>query len=203
MPKFIDLTGQTFGFWLVISRAESAKKYPEWLCECTRCGKQKIVAGQNLRSGATTQCRDCGQNGGRYRPGTSIHQPGEVIAGRRLIEYREVDGTWVAQCLTCERISLVGASAISMGKGCRFCAQRNRRRKPGNVIGGRQLGKYQPGDVVAGRRVIEYREADRKWEVQCIVCERVSLAGSETLSKNKGCRSCSQRKRWLKIKGES
>lgn len=200
MPKFIDLTGQTFGSWLVISRSESDKRYPEWHCKCTRCGKQKIVAGQNLRSGATTQCRDCGQNGGRYRPGTSIHQPGEVIAGRRLIEYRESGGKWVAQCLTCERISLVGASAVSMKKGCRFCVKR---RQPGDYISGRQLAKYQPGDVVAGRRVIEYREADRKWEVQCIVCERVSLAGSETLSKNKGCRSCSQRERWLKKRGGS
>lgn len=186
MPRFIDLTGQQFGSWLVIERAKSDKRYPEWLCICTKCQRQKVVAGHNLRSGMSTQCRDCGQNGGRLRPGTSIHQAGEVIGNRRLIEYRDADGKWVAQCLTCERISLVGASAISMKKRCRFCAQRNRRRKP--------------GEVIAGRRLIEYQEADHKWKVQCVTCERVSLVGNASLTKRKGCRSCSQRERWLKKK---
>ena len=57
-----DLTGNTFGRWKVIARAEdkvnkSGRVYDMWLCECT-CEKhtRKIVYGDNLVSGKSTSC---------------------------------------------------------------------------------------------------------------------------------------------------
>lgn len=59
MGKFIDLTGQRFGRWTVIKRAEIEKKSPKddvkWLCVCD-CGTQKIVKGASLKAGLSTSC---------------------------------------------------------------------------------------------------------------------------------------------------
>lgn len=69
MPKLIDLTGQRFGSWTVISRANSlryaasrANPYgytaPVWFCQCD-CGTYASVTGGNLRSGRSTCCHIC------------------------------------------------------------------------------------------------------------------------------------------------
>ena len=58
MSKLIDLTGQDFGFWHVIKRAENSKGgQAQWLCHCALCDKTtKIVSGGHLRSGKSTSC---------------------------------------------------------------------------------------------------------------------------------------------------
>ena len=54
-PK-INLSGQRFERWLVISEA-GADKFRNilWLCRCN-CGNERIVAGSSLRSGHTKSC---------------------------------------------------------------------------------------------------------------------------------------------------
>lgn len=57
MSKLIDLTDQDFGYWKVLSRAESTGDgRARWNCLCTACGKEKIVQGTHLRSGRSTNC---------------------------------------------------------------------------------------------------------------------------------------------------
>lgn len=53
-----DLTGQTFGQWLVIERAvESTRKSgPKWRCSCLGCGREGIIFGGHLRSGRSKSC---------------------------------------------------------------------------------------------------------------------------------------------------
>lgn len=66
MSKMIDLTGQDFGYWHVIERAENTKGgRTRWTCKCmaekedgTICGNIKIVDGAHLRSGRSTKCTD-------------------------------------------------------------------------------------------------------------------------------------------------
>lgn len=59
-----DLTGQTFGRWKVLDRAEPPAHITSnvsksfWLCEC-QCGMQTVVMGKNLRSGRSKSC-GCG-----------------------------------------------------------------------------------------------------------------------------------------------
>lgn len=59
MPKghlLIDLTGRTFGYWVVIRRDGSDKhRCPLWLCRCN-CGKIKSVNGISLREGRSVSC---------------------------------------------------------------------------------------------------------------------------------------------------
>ena len=50
--NFIDLTGQTFGKWLVMSFNKDTHK---WICKC-ECGTIKEITGTRLRSGRTKSC---------------------------------------------------------------------------------------------------------------------------------------------------
>ena len=50
--NFIDLTGQTFGTWLVMSFNKDTHK---WICKC-ECGTIKEITGTRLRSGRTKSC---------------------------------------------------------------------------------------------------------------------------------------------------
>ncbi|MGI6068917.1 MAG: AP2 domain-containing protein [Blautia sp.] len=58
--RYIDLTGQRFGRWTVISRAKdyispNGYKSTQFLCECD-CGNRTIVRGCNLRNGKSKSC---------------------------------------------------------------------------------------------------------------------------------------------------
>lgn len=60
MGKFVDLTGQKFGYLTVIKRAEdyvSPKGYhdTQWLCKCD-CGNEVIVRRSDLTSKKTLSC---------------------------------------------------------------------------------------------------------------------------------------------------
>ena len=52
----IDLSGKTFGEWVVVHRDENRRGH--WVTECT-CGERGSVQGGNLTSGASSLCRKC------------------------------------------------------------------------------------------------------------------------------------------------
>lgn len=51
MPKFIDLTGQRFNRWVVLTYEEKSK----WLCRCD-CGEIKKVNSNHLINGRSKSC---------------------------------------------------------------------------------------------------------------------------------------------------
>ena len=57
MHNYIDLTGQKFGRWTVISRAPSKpnSQATYWLCDC-QCGKRKAVNSSALRGSISKSC---------------------------------------------------------------------------------------------------------------------------------------------------
>ena len=55
MAKLKDLTGQVFGRWTVVSRAENKGSHRYWDCLCA-CGKQKSVYQGSLDKGVSTSC---------------------------------------------------------------------------------------------------------------------------------------------------
>ena len=60
MSHLNDLTGKTFGSWLVLYRNGSTpNKAAIWRCKCLLCGAERDVAGYSLTSGASTKCRAC------------------------------------------------------------------------------------------------------------------------------------------------
>lgn len=86
--KFVDLTGQKFGEWTVLSKAE---KESYWLCECS-CGVKREVYAPSLKSGKSLSCGHLFKNqirnpiiGSRY---------GNLIV---LEQFKEND-TWCCKC---------------------------------------------------------------------------------------------------------
>lgn len=68
----IDLTGQQFGRWTVLQRAENtATGTARWLCRCS-CGKERSVISQSLRLGRSTSC-GCFHNEFMYRRSGENH----------------------------------------------------------------------------------------------------------------------------------
>jgi len=55
VPKLEDLTGQRFGRWTVLERAENKGKRTAWLCKCD-CGTVKAVHATSLKNGDSTSC---------------------------------------------------------------------------------------------------------------------------------------------------
>jgi hypothetical protein len=58
MGKFIDLTGQRFGRWIVIDKISIIKrnrKIIRWLCRCD-CGTERSINGNDLRMGRSNSC---------------------------------------------------------------------------------------------------------------------------------------------------
>ena len=58
MPAFKDLTGQMFGRFIVIERAENNyRNHAQWLVECSCAARtRKVVRGDSLISGNTISC---------------------------------------------------------------------------------------------------------------------------------------------------
>jgi predicted SprT family Zn-dependent metalloprotease len=57
-----NLTGQVFGNLTVLEHVPERKDVVGkrfWKCRCT-CGRIVVVRSDNLNSGHSTQCRDCG-----------------------------------------------------------------------------------------------------------------------------------------------
>jgi hypothetical protein len=57
MDRPIDLTGRTFGKWVVLPRdgIESNHRHSEWLVQC-ECGRLRLVPGQDLLNGRSSSC---------------------------------------------------------------------------------------------------------------------------------------------------
>ena len=72
--SLIDLSGKTFGNWLVIKYIGQTKsKASQWLCRCLLCNKEKIVLVGNLTSGKSTACRKCGIKDGHKMSHTRLY----------------------------------------------------------------------------------------------------------------------------------
>ena len=58
----IDLTGQKFGMWKVVRRADNYAKNgrsdARWLCKC-ECGTEKVTRSCDLRNGESKGCIKC------------------------------------------------------------------------------------------------------------------------------------------------
>lgn len=55
-----NLTNKDFGYWHVIKPvSQGANKPLKWLCKCTLCGEEHLVASSSLIKGVSTMCRSC------------------------------------------------------------------------------------------------------------------------------------------------
>lgn len=69
-----DLTNQRFGKWTVIRRLPNRKRALMWECLCD-CGTIAEVHGTSLKSGTSTQCRNCRNSNPHHCTHGLTHHP--------------------------------------------------------------------------------------------------------------------------------
>ena len=115
MAKLIDLTGQKFGKWTVIARAENTNdNRAQWLCQC-ECGNQKIVIGKSLRNGSSTSC-GCGRGKKLNLLGKHF---GELTVIAEAPNKENGRTAWLCQC-NCGNQKIIGTKELQNGdtKSC-------------------------------------------------------------------------------------
>lgn len=115
MSKLIDLTGQSFGYWKVLSRAQNTKQgRAKWHCICTACGQEKDVDGAHLRAGRTTNCGCIRMQ--KMRQASIKHEEGKkygyLYVNRMATEEEKPrhDRTgiyWNCTCTNCEKQNVI------------------------------------------------------------------------------------------------
>jgi hypothetical protein len=113
----IDLTGQVFGLWRVLSRADKVTCRGEcwWLCQCA-CGTRKVIQRGNLKSGVANNC------GCVKRRGPDLK--GKVIGRLTVLAAADAQRRrWLCQC-ECGNQKVVARYLLQCGmrgKGTRSC----------------------------------------------------------------------------------
>jgi len=58
MIKDSEMIDKTFGSWKVLKRGENLYNRAAYVCRC-KCGKEKLINGNELRRAKTTKCHKC------------------------------------------------------------------------------------------------------------------------------------------------
>ena len=127
MPKLKDLTGEQFGDWTVIERADdyitdSGKKFVRWFCRC-KCGTLEKVWSSNLVRGASTRCKNCvyaveDLSGKKFNRLTVIKRKDKTDKnGKRII-------AWICKC-DCGNESWVRGGALKGKNPILSCGCKN------------------------------------------------------------------------------
>lgn len=127
--KLIDLTGERYGRWTVVRRAEKkcGRDTTYWLCKCD-CGAERIVSGATLRRGESKSC-GCLQRELASKQFT-VDMVGQIHGRLIVIERYGHDGfgniTWLCRCDCGNEKVIAGASLRSGNTRSCGCLQKER-----------------------------------------------------------------------------
>ena len=155
MPNhnFIDLTGQTFSWVFIESRAENnSDGRAMWNCLCLKCGTRFVANGKNLRLGKTRSC-------GCYRREYAHERAFEDLTGQtfnslyvesfcRQNKWRE--SMWDCRCLLCNNHSVVSTKDLKSGhiKTCGCTRRESIFKACAYDLNGRKCGLLMPKYIV-------------------------------------------------------
>ena len=112
--RFIDLTGQTFGYLTVLERGENnAHGHTRWRCRCV-CGRETLVATAKLRNGRTISC---GCMGLRHATEAKLRH-GDALSKGKVRLYT----TWEAMKRRCYNPNCLQYQYYG-GKGVKVCGE--------------------------------------------------------------------------------
>lgn len=161
MPRFRDLTGQTFGRLTVVKR-DNTRKGTYWLCECSCGTKEKSINGYSLTRGLTKSCGCYNKEAVRNR---GIDLTGKVFDKLTVVKRSDTiyssGGThWICDC-ACGTKGVIASSVqlregIIVSCGCYI--------KPGkhNLIG-QVFGRL----TVVGKSDRRTKNGDVYWICDC------------------------------------
>ena len=121
MGAYIDLTGQQFGRWSVISPSHVNRHGKwHWFCRCS-CGKEATVNGSSLRNGGTKSCGCLNREVAAERRTLDLkgQRFGRLIAERHIGITKSRDYLWLCKC-DCGNECIVRAHNLMRGntKSC-------------------------------------------------------------------------------------
>ena len=181
MGAFKDQTGNIYGKWTVLRKAEEKNSYGDicWVCRC-ECGTEKVVSGKILRRGKSKSC-GCTRN---------IIKPGDKFGSLTILKdsgkRENRHKLWECLC-DCGNIVLVRSSNLTTGntKSCGCCNNNSRLKLLGKTFG--------------LLTVIEDAGNDEKgnslWKCQCKCGNIKIIKGSNLVSHNTftcGCQKMSR-----------
>lgn len=182
MPNhnFIDMTGKTYNWLYVKSRAENTDEgRTMWNCVCLLCGKECVIYGKYIRNGKTKSC-------GCYRSQLVHDKKFEDLTGQ-WFHYLFVEGyagknkynnsLWNCRCI-CNNHIVATTAALKRGstKSC-GCWQREITSKRNMVdITGKQCGWLLPET-----RVGLSNDKGVLWKCKCLKCGGSAIASTHAL----------------------
>ena len=184
MGKLIDLTGQRFGHWTVLSLDNDVhKKNLYWKCKCD-CGTLRSVAGTSLKAGISVSC---GCDKDKKTSARSKRAIAEDLTGKRFghwtvlhLDLSETKPTkrgsrWICRC-DCGKEKSVLGYALRRGQtkscGCQ-------RRTAILDITGQRFGKL----LVLEKDSSDYdRKRGIRWICRCDCGKKVSVLSGRLVS---------------------
>ena len=175
MPKFIDITGQRFGEWEVISYYGS--RY--WTCKCS-CGNIRNVLGKTLRSGKSLSCG--------HKTNQLVDITNQLFGRWKVIGYYG-DGYWTCECQCNNKtVNVIRGADLRAGKSTNCGCVRSEKIAARNSSYREKLEGMQFSDWT----VIEY-VGDKHYKCRCS-CGKIKNVSSRDL-KNGISKSCGHNKR--------
>lgn len=191
MGKLIDLTGQRFGHWTVLSLdSDVQKKNRYWKCKCD-CGTFRSVAGTSLRSGISVSC-GCEKD---KKTSVRTRQNVEDMSGQRFGKWTVIrqdlsnnhstkygGARWICKC-DCGTERSVFGYALRRGKTT-SCGCQNADK---NII---DLTGHRYGNLVVLRRdeAIYNDHKGARWICKCDCGNEISvLSGRLRVGQTKSC----------------
>lgn len=119
MSKLIDLTGQNFGKWTVLHKAETKRKGTYWTCQC-ECGTIKDVCTTSLRKGTSQSCGCEKIKKSRENNGTYIDEKGNhygkllVVDKDEILSVEKHRAMWICKC-DCGNYKTVSSKMLRNG----------------------------------------------------------------------------------------
>ena len=104
-----DLTGRTFGDWLVLERdktRKNAKVY--WVCKCKQCGTIKSVRADALKRGKSLSCKSCART--KHK-----NMEGKIISSWKILE-KINSKQYKCLCTKCGSVHNIHIANIISGK---------------------------------------------------------------------------------------
>lgn len=166
MSACVELSGRSFGLWLVLGKSTKRGSCGDvyWKCRCA-CGKTSDVSSTSLRQGKSKGCHAC-----RCVEARMIDLTGKVFGSRTVIGYDGVHVSasgktkkhyWLCRC-ECGKESSVERGSLVSGRACicRMCSTH----KQGVVCG---LPILPKGQAAANLLLSSYKRAakarGREW----------------------------------------
>lgn len=187
MPNhnFIDMTGQTYNWVHVDSRAENNKEgRAMWNCTCLLCGKKFVAFGKYIRYGNTKSC-------GCYRQQVAHDQEFEDITGQQFqgLHVKRFDHTsdtrgsmWECECQYCGGTTYASTAELRSGnrKSCGCIRAKSVRKVCALDLKDKQYNYLIPREIVGSSK-----KHSVLWLCDCVLCGGQTVATAYHINSGK------------------